>query len=255
MSQKRNHRYNIWRYILYFFISVVSLNGCQSNEKSTDRSGDYTYIWVALIVAIIIIILLLVFMILKKKRAEEQETTLPPPQDSGDLTLQAPTQTPMPVPPGHIMAKPGFGLRMGPGQDTIYRPMPVMYPPTMPAPPPKTQTPYLKSQTAEGLSLPPAGGEISTKLVEPEIQLNNGHQDDSTEDENGYEDPMLFLTKSLLESAIEKIKIATEKGVDIDPAKELLLEVQKAMDDQDFDKAMEFAGKCKEEAERILNNE
>jgi hypothetical protein len=232
------------------------------DEKSTDRTGDYTYIWVALIVAIIIIILLLVFMILRKKRIEESETTevekttLPLAQDSGELTLQAPTQTPMQVPPGHIMTKPGFGLRTVPGKDTIYRPMPIMYPPTTPTPaPPKTQTPYLKSPTAKGLSLPPASDEISTKPLEPENEQDDEDQDNSTEDAKGDEDPMLFLTKTLLESAIEKIKIATEKSVDIDVAKELLLEVQKAMDEKDFDRAMEFAGKCKEEAERILNNE
>ena len=42
MSQERNHRYNIWRYILYFFLSVLILNGCQSKKKSTDKASSNT---------------------------------------------------------------------------------------------------------------------------------------------------------------------------------------------------------------------
>jgi len=39
MNQERNYRYNIWRHILYIFISVLILSGCQSNEKSTDMAS------------------------------------------------------------------------------------------------------------------------------------------------------------------------------------------------------------------------
>lgn len=42
MSQERNHRYNIWKYISFFFLSVLILYGCQSNEKSTDMALSNT---------------------------------------------------------------------------------------------------------------------------------------------------------------------------------------------------------------------
>lgn len=75
-------------------------------------------------------------------------------------------------------------------------------------------------------------------------------QDESSE----IDDPILFLTKTLLKSGLEKIKQAKEMGYNISTATDILIEINTAIDNKDFYKALEFAGKYKEEAVKLLKN-
>ena len=110
--------------------------------------------------------------------------------------------------------------------------------------------PKLPSKAGTELPLPPAGKIIDEeeKEEEPEEEL----KEEQKEGEPETEDPLHFLAKSLMDSAIEKIKAGKEKGLDIKIPAKTLMKAVNASEEKDYMEAMEYAGKSIEEIDEIL---
>ncbi len=241
-------------------------------DKSTTTSMGSTVVVIAVIIVVIIIILLTVLVIVRKKAGKEEVSE----KEDAKATVEAPSPTtkevdgeaktptpqiqqPMQPIPRPMMISPRMAMMPAPRLIP-----PFMYPPMRPMPvqpikPPKQQMPQLRSQAATGLALPPYGEVMEAEEVtsgdELGQPLKQKPETEPIDEEPGEEDPLLFLAETLMDSAQEKLETAKENGLDITGVEELFSEAKKALDNEDYNTAMEYAGKCKEEAEKILDIE
>jgi hypothetical protein len=104
--------------------------------------------------------------------------------------------------------------------------------PTIEAPSPQLITP-----SESELSLPPVG-----RAAKTEQDLEKYISDDSSK----------LLAATMAQSAFDKIKIAKEQGENVTEAEELLAKARESLKVGNYDDAIEYAGKSKEEVEKVI---
>jgi hypothetical protein len=187
------------------------------DDRPDDKGGIGTIAIAAIAVAVIIIILIILLLMFRKRKQEvgdeesEQTLTIEP-------TIVSEPQPHVPTTIGKV-------------------PQPMIYAPMIP-PQPKTiaePVKHLKPPAATTPSLPPASDD--------EEKLPDEKPDP--------DDPMKFLAETLIDSALTKINSIPPERMKNASVIELFSKAQTAIEQNDYNTAMEYAGKCKEEADKL----
>ncbi len=222
----------------------------KSDKPSKTGSSLSLMTFAIILIVIVIVILIILFIVLKKRKAGKEES-----KEASEETKRKQPQ-PKLQKPIQLIA-PGFTPKMMPGLPVIpiippqatQKTRPMMFPfGYVPQPPPQVQQPSMELK----FKSPQESKKVYTT---PEMDKTKGKdklKEVKTKDKVDEEDPLKFLAATLARAAVDKIDKAKEQGVDVSKAQKLLTLVLKELEGKNYDKAYEFAGRCNEEIEQLI---